>query len=410
MKPLLYAIPCLGLLACGPLPQSYERAHEVFLQEASSLSAPIINGEECSEDFAPTAVAIITEATLDLSVFGGQSSPFRAVSCTGTLIAPDVVLTAAHCLEADLLGGGFIPVVDAKFYVSFQHDLVYLASGADESVMGGGAESLPELPPDAILVKEELKHEGFNIEAFNEFEGGTANFYDIALAFLAESSDRSPAVVVTPEEFSTSADVDVLVDIAGWGQQEQSTGGPFDAPPEGSVGMKICALSFINEIGEHEMQIGNNPASSRKCHGDSGGPSYMDVETTEDYSRRVVGITSHAYDESDCMKGGVDTRVDVWFEWIDSAMSERCAEEASRVWCESKGVIPASWFDAEGEMVLPSAVEDFVLEGGEDDRFEDNNLDADDPGCGCDNAKSAPSNFAFLSLVLGFTLIQRTKR
>ena len=52
-------------------------------------------------------------------------------------------------------------------------------------------------------------------------------------------------------------------------------------------------------------------------HGDSGGPTYMDVETSSETKRRVIGITSHAYDPNDYAKGGVDTRVDVWLDWID---------------------------------------------------------------------------------------------
>ena len=59
------------------------------------------------------------------------------------------------------------------------------------------------------------------------------------------------------------------------------------------------------------MQIGSGSETSRKCHGDSGGPTYMDVTTTSDVKQRVIGVTSHAYDESDCAKGGIDTRIDL---------------------------------------------------------------------------------------------------
>ena len=57
-----------------------------------------------------------------------------------------------------------------------------------------------------------------------------------------------------------------------------------------------------------DFQVGGDASTSRKCHGDSGGPTYMKVQTQSAEKWRVVGITSHAYDESDCQKGGVDTR------------------------------------------------------------------------------------------------------
>ena len=34
---------------------------------------------------------------------------------------------------------------------------------------------------------------------------------------------------------------------------------------------------------------------------------------------RVIGVTSHAYDESDCNEtGGVDTRSDYFLDWIEA--------------------------------------------------------------------------------------------
>ena len=56
--------------------------------------------------------------------------------------------------------------------------------------------------------------------------------------------------------------------------------------------------------------------------------------------QRLVGVTSHAYDETDCAaKGGVDTRVDHYLTWIDEQMRSRC-EDGTRVWCEVEGIIP----------------------------------------------------------------------
>ena len=56
---------------------------------------------------------------------------------------------------------------------------------------------------------------------------------------------------------------------------------------------------------------------------------------------RLIGVTSHAYDASDCdSKGGVDTRLDYYLSWIDLEMSERC-EDGSRAWCDVMGIVAA---------------------------------------------------------------------
>ncbi len=107
----------------------------------------------------------------------------------------------------------------------------------------------------------------------------------------------------------------------------------------GTVGEKVCAASFINELGAFEMQIGDTGA--RKCHGDSGGPTYLEVDAGDSSSLRVIGVTSRAYDESDCLKGGVDTRVDAWLDWIDAEMTGAC-ERGERVWCDVAGILPPS--------------------------------------------------------------------
>src|SRR5690606_16203286 len=65
-----------------------------------------------------------------------------------------------------------------------------------------------------------------------------------------------------------------------------------------------------------------------------------------------IGITSHAYDVEDCNKGGVDTRADAWFAWLDEKMSDAC-DDGTRSWCDVEGVIPASFYDEPNEDKRP---------------------------------------------------------
>lgn len=375
-----YLVPFLGLLsACGPeLPVDLAPGGEELL--------PIINGEACDPGELDTAIAILVDADVDFGSFGQQQ--IKTVVCTGTLIAPDVVLTAAHCLDAASLTLGFGEVTREDYYVTFESDL----SGLTEQMQGGQA----AFPEDAIKATRKVFHENFNLQNF-ENVSGPGNYHDIGLLFLEQTiDDVEPEVVITADEAAQLEEgADVL--IAGWGQQTQ-TSGPFEAPPPGTVGKKICAASFVNELGSHEMQIGGDASTSRKCHGDSGGPTYFEVTTEHARTRRVIGITSHAYDQEDCAKGGVDTRVDAWLPWFDEQMTAAC-QDGTRVWCDVEGLIPPSFYDP------PPATD------GGDGKGKDGDGDAPPGGCGCGESESGDPSLAVAALGLfAFGVARRRRR
>jgi len=306
------------------------------------LEQEIINGDACSEADNPTAVAIILEGTVDLP----DNDPpvvnkrVRTVFCTGTLIAPDVVLAAAHCQYGWFKTGVEGSVTDQTFYVTFRADLGYLASLGLE-------EPLPSLPEDAVEVTSWVHNSGFHPDMIFSLAPGLGNLYDIGVFYLAEPvTDVEPAVVIASDEAS-QVDASEPVTIVGWGSQVADTSG-YDDPSE-YRGQKICAQSYINEIAAYEMQVGGSGDSARKCHGDSGGPTYLTVTTEYPRSKRVVGITSHTYDSADCEKGAVDTRVDAWLTWLDDEMRSACAD-GSRAWCEFPGILPPDYvYESEEE-------------------------------------------------------------
>ena len=130
--------------------------------------------------------------------------------CSSTLIAPDVVLIAAHCVDTDAISFGF-PIDDLKMWWTRQADL----SDWDGTQQG------PTLPVDAIEAVEWIPHEEFDL---NSLELGLQENFELALIFLSEPGlDISPASLPTEEE-------DVTGRIVAGCQQQVATN-QQDAPP-----------------------------------------------------------------------------------------------------------------------------------------------------------------------------------
>jgi MYXO-CTERM domain-containing protein len=285
--PLTAGVLALGLAgACeqrSPVPELRVGERRIISGSPSSVG-----------DFAPVG-ALIARAQ-----FG--SFEFGTLLCTGTLIAPDVVLTAAHCTQnpLDPAGDRF------EYYFTFTEDL-------SATAMGSG-----QIPPRSYRIAELRGHEDFDLQALGNMPlNGLDDFSDVGLMFLAEPVvDVEPAVIAETDDDSAVVAM-AEVDIVGYGQREVTN--------QQSAGIKQHARSFINEVGPAEMQIGDRPPTAQKCHGDSGGPTFLEVDDGLLPRQRVVGITSRAYNSTDdCNIGGVDMRVDAYRAWIVDQMIDAC--------------------------------------------------------------------------------------
>jgi hypothetical protein len=208
-------------------------------------------------------------------VIGGEPSDVEGVGallvdggvvCSGTLIAPDVVLTAAHCL------------LDA------------VPAYADDVTVDGRCAMTHPLFREPRL-----------------FEPGLDDVHDLGLLWL----DAPAGAPVALAEDGAELVVGLEVTITGYGVT--TDGG-------GDLGTEHSALSAITRIGAGEVQIGGNGAP-QTCGGDSGGAAFAELSS----GRRVVGITSRGADpDLGCTEGDLDTRVDTHLAWIHQRLAEGC--------------------------------------------------------------------------------------
>jgi hypothetical protein len=292
---------------------------------------PIINGSEATEDNFPETGAMLM--TGDIELFGSQS--LRTFVCSSTLIAPDVVLIAAHCLDDFAFTFGMGEIENKEVYWTRQADLTSWSNPEHNN----------PLPDDSIKAIDYVIHENFDLTTL---QIGLAENFDIALIFLEEAIlDIDHAFLPSPEEDADITTGDEAI-VVGWGQQIAT--GQFESPPAGSYAIKQQGTSNIAELSDFEIHVGKLESDVRKCHGDSGGPTFWDGGN----GYRLIGVTSHAYDESDCNEtGGVDTRVNYYIDWIEAEMSARCADE-TRVWCDTPGIVTPEYYE-ELEEVTKSA-------------------------------------------------------
>jgi len=345
----------------------------------------IISGEPIETTDFPSAGQLILQTVYDM---GDSSMPLTQPLCTCTLIAPDVLLSAAHCVDEFLVTFGFGELIDPVYCVSFEEDLSWMA---DMNTYAGN----PPLPDDAICSSAFVQHDEWDaMEMMTDPNlSGLHNFHDLSLIFLETPiHDRPFSYVLTPEEGAQLYE-EMVVDIVGYGQRTPEPMDIFNPDPEAAY-KRYWASSFINELGDYEMQIGSDVESPHKCHGDSGGPTYVEVEADTADLERVIGVTSRAYNATDdCNLGGVDMRVDPFYDWIDEELRWAC-HYGWRTECEEAGI-----------PVPPEAEEP---EGNDDDSAgADDDDEEEDGGCQCQHDASAAAGIPLLLTALALALFRR---
>lgn len=205
----------------------------------------------------------------------------RQFFCSGTLIAPNAVLTARHCSD----GAGYAIFIG-------------------EDTNGGGE--------FAGVHKREIP-DGFT----------GAHDHDLAILILKDKVISTPWRGLATNEMIEQAET---ITVAGFGSTEPGTGGAGAGKRrQGEMAIKSKSCSGYDPVhlkchrGLEMAAIGVNVDS---CDSDSGGPAY--VKSGDKWY--LAGITSRHINESTiCGSGSIYVRVDKYRTWIDKILKENPA-------------------------------------------------------------------------------------
>lgn len=206
--------------------------------------------------------------------------------CSGTLIAPDVVLTAGHCIDT--------------------HPTEVLLGSVDYTKPGG----------EAIRVKSATAYPSWE----TEFDVGV-----LVLDHAAAAKPRPIASACTAKDLEPGNAVTVvgfgLTDAAGTGQNTKLHQAKL-AVVDPACTSDLACNSKVAPNGE--FVAGGDGVDA--CFGDSGGPIYLDDA--------LIGVVSRGLGTSaePCGGGGVYVRADRVVSWIESTTQRK----VTRSTCDAK--------------------------------------------------------------------------
>jgi Trypsin len=228
---------------------------------------------------APSRVKAIVYGFVDTNNVFSNSGAFIVKSpttgaifpiCSGTLISPNVFLTASHCtafFESDLAPLGY------KAFVSFDNPIPFGDLSSNQTKL--------------ITVTQVVTNPNFN-----QAQSDTG---DIAVLLVRATETRG----ITPAQLPPAGLLDQLASQnglksavftpVGYGLQNRVTGGGPPFFQDRNPVPRMYAFSGFNSLNNTFLRQSQNPAvgDGGACFGDSGGPNFLDYNG----ARLLVAIT-----------------------------------------------------------------------------------------------------------------------
>ena len=264
-----------------------------IMLNATVVASSLVLLSSCAQNGSPT----VGNSALAGNIVGGKASSVRFQKdngivaliiiteegqgiCTGTLIAPQLVLTAGHCLD-----GSRSPI---KHVVAVFSNDINVEIKKEQTRLGVKATIHPDFLENAMF--------------------GAASWSDVALLKLDSPAPADFKVARLPKGDNLTPAGAKLVQ-AGFGKTEAADSATADTT---GILRQVSGIKILEKSADgKELKL--DEATKGSCKGDSGGPAFV---RERDGKYTLVGTDSRGAGHDSCIGVGIYTNVASHLEWI----------------------------------------------------------------------------------------------